>query len=152
MTSNPAAYITPFLKEEISLARLSRIYRWLDPALQETDVFEKVRINLFQWHVDASVLSGFSWLKDLTPAILTKAEFEKRGYFSRSEQVEQVLACLPRYMKIMESAIETYNRLEGYQAEVEGMQDQGLSFQEWLSLRPAEEPPKDAQMMCIMAA
>lgn len=151
-TSNPAAYITPFLKEEISLARLTQIYRWLDPELQEADVFEKLRLHLFQWHKDASMLSGFSWLKELTPAILTKTEFEKQGRFSRGEQVEEVLACLPKYMEIMETAIETHHRLEGYQSEVQAMSELGLSFQEWLNLQPQEEPPEDAQMFCILAA
>lgn len=151
-TSNPAAYITPFLKEEISLTRLTRIYRWLDPALQEADVFEKLRLHLFQWHKDASMLSKFRWLKELTPAILTQAEFKKQGPFSGGEQVEEVLACLPRYLEIMESAIETHNRLQGYQTEVQAMESLGLSFQDWLNLKPQEEQPENAQMMCLMAA
>jgi len=98
------------------------------------------------------MLSGFDWLKELTPAILTKAEFEKQGRFSRGEQVEEVLACLPKYLERMESAIETHNRLEGYQSEVQAMSELGLSFQEWLNLQPQEAPPENAQMMCILAA
>lgn len=151
-TSNPAAYITPFLREEISLSRLTLVYRWLDPDIQEADVFEKLRPHLFQWHVDASMLGGFRWIKELPPAILTKAEFEKKGYFNRSDQVEQALACLPKALEMMESATETYNRLEGYQTEIQAMEELGLSFQDWLKLQPQEEQPENAQMMCIMAA
>ncbi len=152
LTSNPAAYITPFLKEEISLIRLTQIYRWLEPGIQEAEVFERLRQPLFDWHKDASMLNGFRWLQELSPAILAKPEFEKKGYFSRSDQVEQALACLPKAMESMESAIETHSRLRGYQTEVRAMQELGLSFQEWLSLSPREEPPENAQMMCIMAA
>lgn len=152
LTSNPAAYINPFLKEEISLTRLTRIYQWLEPGVKEADVFEKLRQHLFDWHVDASKLGGFRWLKELPPAILSKAEFEKKGYFKRSDQVEQALTCLPKAMTAMELAIETYNRLQGYQTEIQAMKELGLSFQEWLSLRPQENSPENAQMFCIMAA
>jgi len=152
LTSNPAAYITPFVQEEISLARLTRVYQWLEPGIQEAEVFEKLRQPLFDWHKDASMLNGFRWLQELSPAILAKPEFEKKGYFSRSEQIEQALACLPKAMAAMESVIETHNRLEGYQTEVQAMQKLGLSFQDWLKLKPQEEQPENAQMMCIMAA
>lgn len=152
LTSNLAAYITPFLQAEISLARLTQIYQWLNPEMGESDVFEKLRLNLFQWHADASMLSGFRWLKELPPAILIKAEFEKKGYFKRSDQVEQALACLPKMMEKMESAIETCNRLRGYQTEVKTIENLGISFQEWLSLQPQEKQPENAQMMCILAA
>jgi hypothetical protein len=152
LTSNPAAYITPFLKDEISLVRLTQIYRWLDPEVTEANVFERLRINLFQWHVDASILGHFRWLKDLPPAILTKAEFEKKGLLNRAVQVEQALACLPEIMENMESAIETYNRLEGYQTEIQAMQSLDISFRDWLSLRPPEEQPENTQIMCILAA
>ncbi|PSN13997.1 hypothetical protein C7293_13475 [filamentous cyanobacterium CCT1] len=152
LTSNPAAYITPFLKEEISLSRLTRIYQWLDPSMGEGDVFEELRSKLFKWHADASMLNGFRWLKELPPAILTEDEFEKKGYFQRSEQVEQALSCLPKVMERMESAIETCNRLNGYQAEVQTMEKFGISFQEWLGLQPKEEKPENAQMIFILAA
>lgn len=152
LTSNPAAYLTPFLKEEISLARLTQIYQWLEPGIEEAEVFEKLRQPLFDWHKDASMLNGFRWLQELPPAILAKAEFEKKGYFKRSEQVEQALTRLPEALATIESTIETHNRLRSYQAEIWAMKELNLSFQEWLSLSPQEEPPKNAQMMCIMAA
>jgi hypothetical protein len=152
LTSNPAAYLTPFLKEEISLARLTQVYQWLEPGIEEAEVFEKLRQPLFDWHKDASMLNGFRWLQELPPAILAKAEFEKKGYFKRSEQVEQALTCLPGAMATIESTIETHNRLRSYQAEIWAMKELNLSFQEWMSLSPQEEPPENAQMMCIMAA
>ena len=151
LTSNPAAYITPFLRHEISLSRLTQVYQWLDPELNESHVFEKLRFKIFKWHKDASMLKDFRWLKKLPPAILSEDEFKKKGFFNRSEQVEQALGCLPTAMKNMESAIETCNRLEGYQAEVKAMEKFGLPFQEWLSLQPAEEQPENAQVMCILA-
>lgn len=152
LTSNPAAYLTPFLQEEISLARLTQVYQWLEPGIEEAEVFEKLRQPLFDWHKDASMLNGFRWLQELPPAILAKAEFEKKGYFKRSEQVEQALTRLPEALATIESTIETHNRLRSYQAEIWAMKELNLSFQEWLSLSPQEEAPENAQMMCIMAA
>lgn len=43
LTSNPAAYLHPSLKEQVGLKRLTKVYRWLEPGLDESDVFEMQR-------------------------------------------------------------------------------------------------------------
>jgi tetratricopeptide (TPR) repeat protein len=151
LTSNPGAYVTPFLREEISFSRLAKVYQWLNPDLTEADVFEQLRFKIFQWHKDASILGDFQWRRRFPSAILAESEFKNKGFFNLSEQVEEALSHLPRAMQNMESAIETCNRLEGYQTEVKAMEKFRLSFQEWLSLQPAEERPENAQVMCILA-
>ena len=47
LTSNPAAYLHPSLKEQVGLKRLTKVYQWLQPGLDESDVFEMQRENLF---------------------------------------------------------------------------------------------------------
>jgi len=47
LTSNPAAYLHPSLKKQIGLRHLTKIYQWLKPGLDESDVFEMQRDNLF---------------------------------------------------------------------------------------------------------
>ena len=48
LTSNPAAYLHPSLKEQVGLKRLTKVYQSLDPRLDESDVFEMQRENLFK--------------------------------------------------------------------------------------------------------
>jgi hypothetical protein len=47
LTSNPAAYLHPRHGNEIGLEKLTKIYQWLDPTLDEAAVFELQRKNLF---------------------------------------------------------------------------------------------------------
>ena len=47
LTSNPAAYLHPTLNGEIGLQRLSDVYRWLSPGVDEISVFETLRENFF---------------------------------------------------------------------------------------------------------
>ena len=48
LTSNTAAYLQPQYKGQIDLRRLTRIYQWIDPALDENAVFELQRENLIK--------------------------------------------------------------------------------------------------------
>lgn len=48
LTSNPAAYLHPSLKDQIDLARLTRVFRWLNPGMDANAVFEAQRANLFR--------------------------------------------------------------------------------------------------------
>ena len=53
-------------------------------------------------------------------------------------------------MEVIESMIETYNRLESYQSEVKAIAQLGISFQDWLKLAPAEAKPEKAELMYII--
>ncbi|MEH1855658.1 MAG: hypothetical protein V7L11_29250 [Nostoc sp.] len=47
LTYNPAIYLQPQFRGQIDLRRLTRIYQWLDPILDENAVFDMQRMNLF---------------------------------------------------------------------------------------------------------
>lgn len=69
LTSNPAAYLQPQFKEEIDLRRLTKIYQWLDPSLDENAVFQMHRDN-----IPKLIQEPNKWVESLPPAILTRAE------------------------------------------------------------------------------
>jgi len=64
LTSNPAAYLHPVLNDQISLQRLTRVFRWLSPDTDEVQVFENQRENLFNL-----ANAPQAWLDSLPPAI-----------------------------------------------------------------------------------
>ncbi len=57
---------------------------------------------------------------------------------------------LPEVLERMESIIETYRRLEAYQAEVQAISQLGISFHDWLKLAPSETQPDEAELMYII--
>ena len=65
LTSNPAAYLHPSLKEQVGLKRLTKVYQWLEPGLDESDVFEMQRENLFKLAQNPD-----EWTNSLPQAIL----------------------------------------------------------------------------------
>ena len=64
LTANPAAYLHPSLSGQIPLKRLTAVYRWLTPGMDETAVFEAQRDNLFQLAQDPG-----AWAEALPPAV-----------------------------------------------------------------------------------
>lgn len=64
LTSNPAAYLHPSLKQWIDLKRLTNIYRWISADVDASAVFEAQRANLFKLAQDPQ-----EWLDSLPPAI-----------------------------------------------------------------------------------
>jgi hypothetical protein len=64
LTSNPAAFLHPSLTQAIGLKRLTAVYRWLTPGVDETSVFEAQRANLFRLAQDPE-----AWVASLPPAI-----------------------------------------------------------------------------------
>lgn len=64
LTSNPAAYLHPRLADVIDLRRLTKVYRWLTPGVEESEVFEAQRKNLFELALDPQ-----KWIDSLPPAI-----------------------------------------------------------------------------------
>lgn len=74
LTSNPAAYLDPQFKGQISLSRLTRIYQWIDPTLDEDSVFELQRENLFSLRKEQGIESAYKWVNSLPPAIVAKTE------------------------------------------------------------------------------
>ncbi|MEH2322591.1 MAG: hypothetical protein V7K32_03120 [Nostoc sp.] len=151
LTSNPAAYLHPQLKDQIDLRRLTRIYQWIDPALDENAVFELQRKNLFKIAKDPD-----KWLESIPTAIVDRGEIEwsifganPTPFTGRFEK--EAYKRLPQAFEVMESMIETNRRFEAYQTEVQAISQLGISFHDWLKLTPSTEiKPDGAELMYII--
>jgi hypothetical protein len=174
LTSNPAAYLHPGLKEQVGLKRLTKVYQWLEPELDESDVFEMQRENLFKLAQDPE-----EWVNSLPQAIripkggpaattnvfndLARQSIKLIGALpSRSKMkagsLEAALPSpeteaydrLPAMMELMEMMVENDNRLAMYESEVGMIHQLGMSFQEWRQLAPSSTAPgTDADLMYI---
>ena len=146
LTSNPAAYLQPHLKEQTDLRRLTRIYQWIDPTLDENAVFQMQRENLFKMAQEPN-----KWVESLPPAIVTRLEV-KGGLFgpNQGDLKREADKRLPEVLEVMESMVETNRRFESYQAEVTAIAQLGISFHDWLQLAPAGGKPDGADLMYII--
>ncbi|GAB1541041.1 hypothetical protein NUACC21_37110 [Scytonema sp. NUACC21] len=147
LTSNPAAYLQPKFKGQIDLRRLTRIYQWLDPTLDENAVFDMQRENLVKLVQDPN-----QWIDSLPAAILTPVEV-KGGWFgpNKDDLKQEAWKRLPQILEVVESMVETNRRFEAYQLEVQAIAQLGISFHEWLKLTPpTEEKPDKANLMFII--
>jgi len=167
LTSNPAAYLHPALKGRVDLSRLTRVFRWLNPGLDENTVFEEQRANFVQL-----VKSPDAWT-DTLPSAVWDPKFNSHpepvpprstGNIGMPEMSIRVPALgkvdvpawsvrlprigrsadatpfdrLPAVMDTLEAMIEDMRRFDGYCAEVEAIQNAGVSFREWQALvRPS---------------
>lgn len=167
LTSNPAAYLHPALKGRVDLSRLTRVFRWLNPGLDENMVFEEQRANFVQL-----VKSPESWI-DALPSAVWDPKFNSEhepapsrstGNIGMPEMSIRLPALgkvdvpawrvrlprigraadatpfdrLPAVMDTLEAMIEDMRRFDGYCAEVEAIQNAGVSFREWQALvRPS---------------
>lgn len=146
LTSNPAMYLQPQFKEQIDLRRLTRIYQWINPALDENSVFELQRENLFQIAQNSN-----KWVDSLPSAILDRVEVTS-GWFgpSQDDLKREAITRLPQVLEVIESMIETNRRFEAYQAEIKAISQLGISFHDWLKLTPSEAKPDGAELMYII--
>lgn len=145
LTSNPAAYLHPQFKGQIDLRRLTRIYQWSDPTLDENAVFEMQRENLAEL-----IENPDQWVNSLPPAIWdSKVDWVGKAFWDNPQP--QIFSRLPNTLETIECVIETNNRFEGYQAEIQTIGQLGITFHEWLQLTPAtkNEPDQDRLMYII---
>jgi hypothetical protein len=151
LTSNPAAYLDPQFKGQIDLRRLTKIYQWLDPSIDEIALFELQRENLFNWKRDQGLESNYRWIDSLPAAIVSSTEVKGSLFGNRGETKQEAMKRLPQVMEIMESMIETNYRFEGYQTEIKAIAQLGLSFHDWMKLAPSSEiAPKGANLFYIV--
>jgi len=149
LTSNPAVYLHPQFKNEIDLRRLTRIYQWIDPNLDENAVFEMQRENIFNLTKDDE------WLSKLPSAIIERSEIpwsifggNPTPFTGRFEK--EAYNRLPQTLLTIESMIETNRRFNSYLIEVQLISQLGISFHEWLQLNPSTEvKPEGAELMYI---
>ncbi len=161
LTSNPAVYLHPSLKEQVGLKRLTRVYQWLEPDVDEGDIFEQQRDNIFRLAQNSE-----AWMDSLPQAVratkdkssaptnvfdglakqskklidaLPSMSKSKRGSSvtpSLSSEAEGY-SLLPAAMQLMETMIEDNNRLATYETEIEIIHQLGMSFREWQQLAPS---------------
>ncbi|MBD6617300.1 hypothetical protein FNW02_16060 [Komarekiella sp. 'clone 1'] len=145
LTSNPAVYLQPQFGSHIDLRRLTRIYQWLDPMLDENAVFDMQRMNLFMLAQDPN-----KWVESI-PAAIWDSKVDWVGKAFWDDPKPQIYARLPKTLEVVESMIETNRRFESYQTEVQAISQLGISFHDWLKLTPSTEiKPDDAELMYII--
>lgn len=175
LTSNPAAYLHPSLNEQVDLKRLTKVYQWLTPGIDENEVFESLRGDLFKLAKEPK-----AWIETLPQAIripkkIETSLFDKatkhtrkitnaipsipRGLPGRKTNTPEpspedpnleIFRLLPGTLDLMELMIETDNRMEMYRSEIDTVGKMGLSFQEWRQLRPPPtEKENGAKLMYI---
>jgi len=163
LTPNPAVYLQPALADKISLERLSKIYRWLNPDNTPTTVFELLRTRIFELQP-----TGDTWIQLLPTSIWDPALLpgttqstgswadlagDYIGWFrgQPSEQRGRALLCLAQAIGDMETMVESYQRLAGYQDEIQSIHELGLTFQQWSRLLP-ESPQLEATVVYLHRA
>lgn len=147
LTSNPAVYLHPEFQGQIDLKRLAKIYQWINSDLDENGVFENQRKNLFKIAKDHT-----QWIDSLPPAILDRIEIQGGWFGPNHDELKQAaFQRLPQVFEVMESMIETNNRFESYQTEIQAISKLEISFHEWLQLKPStEQKPEGAELMFII--
>ena len=161
LTSNPAAYLHPSLKEQVGLKRLTKVYQWLKPELDESDVFEMQRENLFklaqnpeEWTnslpqairipkggtaTPTNVFNGLAkQSKKLIGALPSRSKMKAGSPEAVTPSPEtEAYGRLPVMMELIETMVEDDNRLAMYESEVGTIHRLGMSFQEWRQLAPS---------------
>ena len=161
LTSNPAAYLHPSLKEQVGLKRLTKVYQWLEPGVDESYVFELQRENLFklaqnadEWTNSlpqailipkgstATLTNVFSGLAKHSKKFIGTLPSKSRMNAGASETVKpspetKVYGRLPAMLALIETLVETDNRLAMYKSEIDTIHQLGMSFQEWCQLAPS---------------
>ena len=160
LTSNPAAYLHPSLKEQVGLKRLTKVYQWLEPGLDESDVFEMQRENLFklaqnpeEWTnslpqairipkrgtvAPTNVFNGFAkQSKKFIGALPVMSKMKDGSPETVPSPETEAYGRLPAMMQLMETMVENDNRLAMYESEVETIHRLGMGFQEWRQLTPS---------------
>lgn len=159
LTSNPAAYLHPALKEQIGLKRLTKVFQWLTPGIEDSEVFEMQRENLFklaqnpkEWKAslpkiaqasETQTSKGITFFnrdrqsnkpsKSTSP--ISKDNNSASNILARPSEFEVYGRLLPM-MTSMETIIETDNRLATYESEIETIHQLGMDFQQWRQIMP----------------
>jgi tetratricopeptide (TPR) repeat protein len=163
LTSNPAAYLHPSVKEKVGLKHLTKVYQWLNPGVDENDIFDMQRENLFNlaqkpedWIVSlpqailipkaahqTNVLNGLAKQSKKFIGALPGKISKFSGLITGSQEAvtqsleSEIFNHLPAMMDLMGALVENFNRLAMYESEVATAHHLGMSFQEWQQLAPA---------------
>ncbi len=148
LTSNPAVYLHPELKDEVDLRRLTHVYQWLDPKWDENSVFQAQRENLFKATQEPSACTDalpgeyridekghLARLRDAIPSRLPS--FARRGKTAEAKSDEvTVYDRLAVMFDLIEQVVENECRYRMYGTEIEAARQLDMSFREWEQLGP----------------
>jgi hypothetical protein len=159
LTSNPSAYLHPSLKGKVDLQRLTKVFQWFRPELDERTVFEEQRENIFNLAQNQE-----QWIQTLPLAIWDPIiNFqEKSTLFSKFDAFElfgskrspvsntKVYERLATIIEEIEAIIEDMQRFHAYRMEVQAIQKLNLSFSQWQQLAPpADSTGEPSGLMMI---
>jgi hypothetical protein len=150
------------LRDQVGLKRLTEVYKWLNPGLDESEVFEMQRENIFKLAQTSD--DRMSWLPQAIRIPKAGAAISTKVFNSLAKQSKKIFSALPTKsklndipktrelspeaeaynrlpaaMEVIESMVESYNRLDAYESEVGFIQQLGMSFNEWQQLSPPSE-------------
>jgi len=141
LTPNPSMYLSSPLIGHTDLSRITHIFQWKDPTLNENSVFEAFRKSDFNFDISDSSLSA--WMEYLPAPIIESKEIKKGFWGIKDESKEKIIRRLPSIVEEMESMVETSRRFDSYELEVKAIDKLGMSFSEWLNF--ANYDPKYAE-------
>lgn len=164
------------LNSPVELDRLARIYKWLEPELNNISNDESILLEaqrktlvrflqyetntagidvegLFATALPIAVMSVIPIVGQFLAAKEAETvaqKFIQQGYNSSTKE-EINSHNLLKVVENIEQIIETYNRFETYLVEVQVIQQLGMSFQNWLQLAPYKEAQQhEVESMCII--
>jgi hypothetical protein len=145
-------YLHPKLKGQIDLSRLTRIYQWKEPELDENSVFERLRSyrehdSLMMYSVESYI---DAWINSLPSSIIERCEVKEGFWGIKQEGRVEVILRLAKIMNEIESLIETDRRFEAYEIEVKALSKFDISFHEWIKLQPDENQSQNNNVMYII--
>lgn len=141
LTSNPAAYLHSAYQEIISLQRLTRVYQWLYPQMDEVSVFEMLRKFIFRLDRDQGLESNYAWVNSLPPAIVDSSEVQGGLFGNRQGLRAEAWRRLPKVIEDMEAMIEAQRRFAGYGLEIQILVEQDIPFHVWAAIPPPTDAP-----------
>lgn len=146
LTTNPAHYLHPEFKGKIDLKRLTKIYQWIDPKLDENAVFEMQRANLFE-----ATENNKTWVKSL-PTAIYDSQLESFRFRDLKDPTAKIYPRLIPTINLIESLIETHRRFESFKWEIQAINKLGISFTDWMQLTPTQGSSPEGSLMYIIPA
>jgi hypothetical protein len=136
----------------VDLQRLTKVFQWFRPELDERAVFEEQRENIFNLSQNQE-----KWIQTLPPAIWdnTIVAPEKSTFFSKFDALDffggqrptdrnaKVYERLLTAIGVIEALIEDMQRFHAYRMEVQAIQKLNVSFSQWQQLAPPADSPDD---------
>lgn len=137
---------------------MEKFTKWRNPAINKTPVFKAIvnrELHLYNSYHCSELIASLPkaiWDSDIDGDIEYQWYGDHHVFLPPvKETPKEVFARLPQAIEKLEMMIETYSRFEAYQAEVQAIQQLGMSFHDWLKLAPSTEvQPDGAELMYII--